>query len=72
MILNVHASYPHTLTYVLKLHRDAAPREGRILGRLEHVDSGHQFHFNSVEELVACLIAGTAFTEATTREEGLP
>lgn len=56
MVLNTHTSYPHTHTYVLKLHRDAAPREGRIIGRLEHVESGHQFHFNTAEELIACLM----------------
>jgi len=55
MILNVNASFPHAQTYVLKLHRDAAPQEGRIMGRLEHVPSGHQYTFNSGAELLACL-----------------
>lgn len=55
MILNVHANYPHTRTYVLKLHRDCAPRDGRIAGRLEHIASGHTLHFDSLEQLLACI-----------------
>jgi hypothetical protein len=55
MILNVNATFPHAQTYVLKLHRDAAPQEGRIMGRLEHMASGHQYTFGSGEELLACL-----------------
>jgi hypothetical protein len=55
MVLNSLTSYPHARSYVLKLHSDAAPSEGLIVGRLEHVISGHQFVFHSAEELVACL-----------------
>lgn len=55
MVLNTHASYPHDQTYVLKLHRDAAPQQGRFVGRLEHVASGRQLSFDSAEELIACL-----------------
>ena len=68
MVLNVQTSYPHSQTYVLKLHQNASPRDGRIMGRLEHVESGHQFQFGSGEELLACLVSGTAFTEAMKRE----
>jgi len=57
MILKAHSSYPHSGTYVLKLHCNARPRRGRIVGCLEHVASGHQFHFNSGDELIACLIS---------------
>jgi hypothetical protein len=56
MILKVHSSYPHSGTYVLKLHCDAAPGQGRFVGRLEHVASGYQSHFNSADELIACLV----------------
>jgi hypothetical protein len=56
MVLSPHASYPHERSYVLKLHSDASPRQGRIVGRLEHVASGRQFQFTSGEELLACLI----------------
>ena len=56
MVLNAHASYPHGQTYVLRLHRDASPAQGRIVGRLEHVSSGHQILFASADELIAGLI----------------
>ena len=55
MILKTQASYPQAQSFVVKLHRDAAPAEGRLIGRLEHVASGRQFTFNSAEELIACL-----------------
>ncbi len=55
MVLNTHASHPHGHTNVLRLHRDAAPQQGRVVGRLEHVDSGRQFAFESAAELIACL-----------------
>jgi hypothetical protein len=55
MVLNSLTSYPHARSYVLKLHSEAAPSDGHIVGRLEHVISGRQFHFHSAEELVACL-----------------
>jgi hypothetical protein len=55
MVSNSLTSYPHARSYVLKLHSDAAPSEGLIVGRLDHVISGRQFVFHSAEELVACL-----------------
>jgi hypothetical protein len=57
MILKTQASYPQAASFVLKLHRDAAPADGRLIGRLEHVASGKQFTFNSAEELIACLVS---------------
>ena len=65
MILETQATYPHAQTYVLKLHRNAAPADGRVVGRLEHVASGHQFPFSSVDELIACLIIGAALSAAS-------
>ena len=62
MVLSAHASYPQSQTYVLKLHRDAAPAEGRIVGRLEHIASATQFTFNSAAELIDCLIRSAAVT----------
>lgn len=56
MVLNVNAEFPQCQTYVLKLRREAAPAEGRIVGRLEHVTTGHQCDFTSLEELLSCLI----------------
>jgi hypothetical protein len=43
------------MTYVLKLHRDARPGLGRVMGRLENVTTGEQFVFASAEELLAGL-----------------
>jgi hypothetical protein len=73
MVLSTHISYPHTRTYVLKLHRDAAPGDGQLLGRLEHVESGQQFPFQSGEELLACLAASAALlveSASTSSQEG--
>jgi hypothetical protein len=55
MILKTQTSHPQSLSFVLKLHRDAAPGEGRLIGRLEHVASGKQFTFGSADELLAHL-----------------
>ncbi len=59
MILSTRTSYPQAHTYVVKLHRDAIPHEGRIFGRIEHLASGIQLYFNSGEELIARLIEAT-------------
>ena len=56
MTLNPYASYPSTRSYVLKLHRDAAPQHGQIAGRLENMASGHCFDFSTGEQLLACLV----------------
>ena len=55
MILSTHPNYPHARSYVLKLHRDANPGDGRVIGRLENVITGEQFLFGNAEELLACL-----------------
>jgi hypothetical protein len=55
MVLSSHSSFPSDRAYVLKLHFDASPRQGRIMGRLEHVTSGHQYPFSSGAELLARL-----------------
>ena len=57
MVLNVNAEFPQCQTYVLKLRREAAPAEGRIVGRLEHLTTGHRCDFSSLEELLTCLIS---------------
>lgn len=56
MVLSSQICFPHARAYVLKLHCDASPRQGRLHGRLEHVASGHQYTFNSGEQLLAVLI----------------
>jgi hypothetical protein len=60
MNLATHPSYPNALAYVLKLHRDACPRAGKVIGRLENVTTGEQFLFGSAEELLACLARDAA------------
>jgi hypothetical protein len=55
MILAALPSYPSSRAFVLKLHRDARPEEGRVIGRLENVTTGQQFLFASADELIACL-----------------
>ena len=64
MILEVHPSYPSASSYVLKLHRDAAPARGRIFGRLENIATGEQFAFSNAEELLACLVRDTRSPKA--------
>ena len=60
MILSTHPSYPNALAYVLKLHRDARPGIGRVMGRLENVATGEQFVFSNADELLACLARDSA------------
>ena len=60
MILSTHPSYPNALAYVLKLHRDARPGIGRVMGRLENVATGEQFVFANADELLACLARDSA------------
>ena len=64
MTLNPHASFPHTHSYVLKLHRDARPELGQFVGRIEHLASGQQFDFSSADELIDCLIRASALNGA--------
>lgn len=54
MTLDPETNYPSNRSYVLKLHRSAAPERG-IAGRLENMASGRQCDFSSGEELLACL-----------------
>jgi len=55
MILATRPSYPNARAYVLKLHCDAQPAIGKLIGRLVNVITGEQFAFGSAEELLACL-----------------
>jgi hypothetical protein len=56
----MHPSYPNALAYVLKLHRDAQPALGRVMGRLENVTTGEQFVFANAGELLTCLARDVA------------
>ena len=55
MVLNSSASYPQTLTFVVKLRAECATGAQPLAGRIEHVASGEQFQFSSPSELLACL-----------------
>lgn len=67
--------HPSSGCYVLKLHRDAAPAEGRLCGRVEHVVSGAGADFASAAALLAWLLAHAAQTlvpGAAPRDDGVP
>jgi hypothetical protein len=66
MTLDLAPHYPSSLSYVLKLHRDAAPGRGQICGRLENIASGRSFRFASVEELLNGLARDAADSDAAT------
>ena len=55
MVLSTHPSYPSNRSFVLKLHRNAAPLHGKLIGRLENIVTGEQFDFDSGVELLALL-----------------
>lgn len=69
MVLNTNASYPHGQTFVLRLHRDAAPQQGRLVGRLDHVASGQQLTFETAEELISCLARAAELAESAAAGE---
>ena len=52
MTLNPNPSYPAAGGYVLRLHRDAEPAAGQLIGRIEHVASGDNADFTSGEQLL--------------------
>lgn len=56
MTLNPHPNFPSAGCYVLKLHRDALPRQGRLSGRLEHIVSGDSVDFDNGTDLLAWLL----------------
>lgn len=60
MSLSTQASHPSRRSYVLKLHRDAAPADGLLFGRLENIATGHCFVFGNVAELLRCLASDSA------------
>jgi hypothetical protein len=55
MVLNPYPIYPSASQYVLRLHRDAQPQNGVLLGHIVHVTSGDSCTFASGEELLAWL-----------------
>ncbi|HTX25053.1 MAG TPA: hypothetical protein VMD03_10385 [Steroidobacteraceae bacterium] len=56
MVLANQPTYPQSRAYVLKLHCDAAPAEGRFSGLIENVATGKRVVFSNAEELIATLV----------------
>jgi hypothetical protein len=56
MVLTRQPTYPQSGAYVLKLHRDAAPAQRRLVGLIENVATGKRFVFSNAEELIATLV----------------
>ncbi len=52
MVLNPLPIYPSAGRYVLRLHRDASPQQGRLAGRIEHVTSGDTIDFAGSADLL--------------------
>ena len=63
MSFDHRSPFPGSRAYVIKLRTEAAPGEGRWLGRLEHVASGRQFEFCSADELLRHLAEDVARME---------
>ena len=72
MVLATNLTYPQSRAYVLKLHRDADPKQGRLEGIVESVFTGKRLAFGSLEELIA-IFTGNAFEHgAETDQDSLP
>ena len=52
MILIDIPTYRTDRTFLVKLHRDACPQRGELVGRLEHLTEGDRRFFRNAEELV--------------------
>lgn len=55
MVLNTYPIYPSVGHFVLRLHRDAQPQSGELVGHIVHVTSGDSCTFASGKELLAWL-----------------
>ena len=71
MTLSSEITYPSARRYVLKLHRDATPANGRLAGRLENMTSGRFYEFGSGKELLACFALDTALSESDSQTASL-
>jgi hypothetical protein len=49
--LNLTVTNPHSLTFVVKLHRDCERADHPLRGRVEHVASGERGEFDGLSEL---------------------
>jgi hypothetical protein len=50
------AAFPPSRAFVVHLSADAVPSALRVLGRVEHIESGRSRRFTSLDELVAFLV----------------
>ena len=55
MVLQSLPPYPQARSYVLQLHRECAPAQGGLHGRIEHLSSGEAVEFSSAEALLEWL-----------------
>ena len=71
MILNHLPIFPAAGRYVVRLHQDARPAEGRLIGRIEHVDSGDFADFATSQRLIDWLTQHAALLkdDAPTEDE---
>ncbi|MBV8123807.1 MAG: hypothetical protein JOY60_17220 [Burkholderiaceae bacterium] len=60
MTLNPHPTFSSSGSYVLRLHRDARPKEGVLIGRVQHVASGEWLDFASSKQLLDWLATHSA------------
>jgi hypothetical protein len=72
MALNPQPNHPSSGSYVLKLHRDADPRQGRLSGRIEHIVSGEHHDFASSPELIDWLQRHAAVMRGPRAEGSTP
>lgn len=70
MTLNPHPNHPAAGAYVLRLHRDACPEEGLLMGRIQHVASGDCTDFTSARALLEWLSEHSAQQRAKPGEPG--
>ena len=72
MTLQSTANFPNGRCYVLKLHRDATPATGCLIGRLEHIASGEHVDFANGEELLSWVARHAAALDAQCGGEAAP
>lgn len=74
MILSPDPTFPSARRYVLKLHRDADPASGKLIGRIENVKSGDEREFSSAAELIAAIavLASTLLAGCATYPDRAP
>jgi hypothetical protein len=72
MNLRSTPNFPSTRCYVLKLHRDATPADGRLQGRLEHIASGEHVDFTSGDDLLNWVARHAAALDAGSPEGTAP